>query len=1202
MVTLLRRLAVAALLMGLAVAPSLAQTTPTLSYKEVWTFEQWMAFMASKLDYPGSISASLVLAGPLYGTGPPTWRQLSASDITGLSAPNLSLYAPLANPVFTGNVTMPDLTVSGVLLTGNPPGNDFPNTGLVIPNGAMAIRGGAMGCEDLGVGLSVILDGAIAAAGSGLSQYAGINGGCGSGLPALASYGSFDSAALYLLNDSHVAPVTLTGPTYDATHVYPAQPLSSSQMGKLQAGMYVLTNSIDASSRNFGSYITGFASNGASITVAGWTALGSGDSAAGQIPPATYQAGTGAAPITWLGQPTSLFTTNEVCALETNPAVKSSICTEFDVVNNTGVAQPSNLNGLSVLSLGAHSVGTGLYIAGQGGNTTGFQRDIWLANFANTGLYISQTTGSGGVGIDIEMTNGIAFNVGNSAGANNFQVYADGGVAITGSDSGYFLRVQSGGLSQLLLDTGGNMSITGGFQAQGNLSSVIGGLVINGFDAVAGGGNYPIFVRENNLSGTLINQFVLDTTGNAAVAGNLQAGNAISTILGGLTIGGFNAVAGGGNYPIFVHENNPSGSLVTQFALDTAGNASIAGGFQAQGNITAVAGGLVITGASTISNQLMIDFPGAPGLILGTSASYGTPYAGLFNGLNYLVMTDATSTYVSAPVALGSVYVRAGINDPAHQITVGGAGTYVTGGLTADNINATGNLSATGTTTLGNVTVTGTLSAASVTTASNSFTGINITGNLNGGMPVYTGDVAIGWNFTAGGSEGDFFNETSTGGFSFYNEPTSTSNGATTRWAARLASIDGTGDLDLAGGLIIRGSDGSYPIAVQIGGSNLLLLDSTGDLNIAGNLTVAAGTQTFGSRFGELLDLYSSGTGGLGFGINTNEMTAFIPGGMVFRVRSGGNAGTVVSTTDSSGNLSVAGNIGGATGAFTNGINVTGNVTVTSGKLDLTGCLIVRGSDSGYPFVVQVAGSGVNQLLLDLVGNMTIPGNFQAANGTFTGLTAAGVASLATGLIITGPDGSYSVVVKSADGTTNQLLLDSSGNLGVSGNIGGAAASFSGGLTVAGSSTLTGLATLNGGIEIAGSNGSYPIAVQIGGSNLLLLDSTGDLNTAGTFTVGSTIGFGNRITELIDLYGSGATGYGFGINDNELTAFFPGSAHMRIRAGGMSGSVVSDLDGAGDLVVAGTLTVGVGGGGAPVAYACFASGGQIVASSTACVP
>jgi hypothetical protein len=57
-------------------------------------------------------SQSFVFAGPASGSGTPSFRPLSAADVTGISG----TYAPLASPTFTGTVTLP-LTTAGYVKT-----------------------------------------------------------------------------------------------------------------------------------------------------------------------------------------------------------------------------------------------------------------------------------------------------------------------------------------------------------------------------------------------------------------------------------------------------------------------------------------------------------------------------------------------------------------------------------------------------------------------------------------------------------------------------------------------------------------------------------------------------------------------------------------------------------------------------------------------------------------------------------------------------------------------------------------------------------------------------------------------------------------------------------------------------------------------------------------------------------------------------
>ena len=198
---------------------------------------------------------------------------------------------PLGNATIAGTLSV---SVKGqVSLFGAPAADIYQNPVSVNSLGAQTMRAQPYGFYDMGTVLSLVATTLPLS-----SSRAGINGGFEAGVPAIAAYGYFDSVTLY---DSVVAsppPLVLHTVTYDATHVYPATPLSPTQIAALRSNMWVLTNSIDSTVSptpavpnglppqiHYGSFVTGWASDGTSVTVVGWTVPGSGHTAGGQVPP-----------------------------------------------------------------------------------------------------------------------------------------------------------------------------------------------------------------------------------------------------------------------------------------------------------------------------------------------------------------------------------------------------------------------------------------------------------------------------------------------------------------------------------------------------------------------------------------------------------------------------------------------------------------------------------------------------------------------------------------------------------------------------------------------------------------------------------------------------------------------------------------------------------------------------------------------------
>jgi len=84
-------------------------------------------------------SQSYVFAGPASGgSGTPSFRQLSAADITGISG----AYAPLASPTFTGTVTLPLATAGYVKTTSGGVISSSATVAATDLSGAVAVANG----------------------------------------------------------------------------------------------------------------------------------------------------------------------------------------------------------------------------------------------------------------------------------------------------------------------------------------------------------------------------------------------------------------------------------------------------------------------------------------------------------------------------------------------------------------------------------------------------------------------------------------------------------------------------------------------------------------------------------------------------------------------------------------------------------------------------------------------------------------------------------------------------------------------------------------------------------------------------------------------------------------------------------------------------------------------------------------------------
>ena len=94
-----------------------------------------------------STSQSFVFCGPASGLGTPSFRQLSAADITGISG----TYAPLASPTFTGTVTLPLATAGYVKTTSGGVISSSATVAVADLSGAVSVASGGTNNASLSV-------------------------------------------------------------------------------------------------------------------------------------------------------------------------------------------------------------------------------------------------------------------------------------------------------------------------------------------------------------------------------------------------------------------------------------------------------------------------------------------------------------------------------------------------------------------------------------------------------------------------------------------------------------------------------------------------------------------------------------------------------------------------------------------------------------------------------------------------------------------------------------------------------------------------------------------------------------------------------------------------------------------------------------------------------------------------------------------
>ncbi len=114
----------------------------------------------------------------------------------------------------------------------------------------------------------------------------------------LSAYPDTEAVNLYSLTHSSDARLILHDVGYDAHHLYPHPSLSPAQLAQLRYGMNVTTNSVDPTvaapapglsplvplMNTYSAFVDGWASDGSSIDVIGWTVIGGHRAQGGQIP------------------------------------------------------------------------------------------------------------------------------------------------------------------------------------------------------------------------------------------------------------------------------------------------------------------------------------------------------------------------------------------------------------------------------------------------------------------------------------------------------------------------------------------------------------------------------------------------------------------------------------------------------------------------------------------------------------------------------------------------------------------------------------------------------------------------------------------------------------------------------------------------------------------------------------------------------
>ncbi|GAB1478660.1 hypothetical protein MASR2M74_12080 [Paracoccaceae bacterium] len=719
--------------------------------------------------------------------------------------------------------------------------------------------------------------------------------------------------------------------------------------------------------------------------------------------------------------------------------------------------------------------------------------------------------------------------------------------------SGGRLNFETGGAT---FDTG-DLVVNGGTLGLDNAILTVDSLSGSGGTialSAAGGASELTFGSDNSttsfsgdVTGTALTGLVKTGVGTTSLTGDITTAGTVTVSGGTLVLSGDNTIDGG----IFVdgklrlESDNAAGGAsglitTTGSVIDYANGVDNVTDIQIASNTTQVQ---VTTGSAEQSGVIGEDAAGRPlekigagELVLSAANTFtgdmtvtgGTLSlsggSALEDSVN-LILADGTTVNVQTSEVVGSVASVTGgtVALGANSLTLSGAvSTSFAGNVTGGNSSAFVSNFGNTITMTGDSTMTGTMGtvggtmimAAGATTAAIQVGGTGATGvfTTNGGalasnaelVNLSTATININGSETIGSIE-----QTSGGTINVAGGATLTVNGSTNAFNLTGAStigndVLGAGTLNVTGGTTTVGAGGNVATATTIGAGGAVV--NNGAMAGVGN----AGSFTNNGTAGALT--------------NTGAGT-------------GSNTGTLASLTHSSSAL------------FTNTNVITGNVTVNSGTVTLSGA-----SNIGNASTVTVNNGILNAGVADTIGGLVANGgttnvSAQLTMGELSG-TSGSIATTGTGALIVGDsdavDSSFGGVISGA-GTLQKVGTDTL--------------------------TLTGANTLSGGVTVT--QGTLALTVSGGLANgAITIDPTGSMTTdGGAFGSAVTITNNGLPAAVAAPFGLMLTAGGdetiASLNGNGTTNLSSGSV-LSLNAG--TSDVAGVVSGAGGLTVTGTST------------------------------
>ncbi|MBU2087481.1 MAG: tail fiber domain-containing protein [Gammaproteobacteria bacterium] len=750
------------------------------------------------------------------------------------------------------------------------------------------------------------------------------------------------------------------------------------------------------------------------------------------------------------------------------------------------------------------------------------------------------------------------------------------------------LITSTGGISTTTGTFSGNTTVGGNLSVGGNLVSNLnvtqGNFVrfghaneLNADDGKIGAGLFGEGLNIVGTKTTVAGSRLVSVYGNTTFSGDVTASTLQSNAFKSISSQGAHLQwnrdgasgrtylinqRGGGGGGISFGESTTGDAFTQNMFLDASGNLSVVGSVTANsfsgttaafsGNTT-VGGTLGVTGATTLGGTLGVTGATTLGGTLGVTGATTLTGALAANGgissttgsFSGNVTASTFQSFAFKPITSQGVHLqwnRDGASGRTYLINQRGGGgggisfgEATTGDVYTENmaLSSTGNL-----TVVGSVTASGGITGTTANFSGNTSVGgtLTVTGGttLNGAVAVNNSEI------TFNDILGDKLNLYTGYGFGINGgNLTAYVSGNTDRFSVRTGgTYTGTEVFTVTGGGLITSTGGISTTTGAFSGNTTVggTLAVTGATTLNGAVAVNNSAITFNNILGNKLNLFT----GYGFGINGNNLTAYVPGGADrFSLRTGGTyTGSEVFTVTGGGLITSTGGISTTTGAFSGNTTVGGTLAVTGGTT-LNGAVAVNNSEITFNDVVGDKlnlytdyGFGING------NNLTafIPSASQRfsvrTGGTYTGfevftVSGAGNVSLTGGLAaggaISGTTGTFSGAVTVNSLTAQRINVSTSAGGGSFANMIVGTGAMAGVQSGTGANTALGINALNANTTGYANTGSGYRTLEVNtsgygntanGSDVLRSNTTGYNNTAsGYFALANTTtGFDNTAT------------------------------------------------------------------------------------------